>query len=320
LRAFSDPNIDCDRQPIFWSPEVLPIVLHLQPARPDLTSNPLDVGAALTAPSAGTHRTGATTDVLIAQLTATHRLWLDQDPAGAMAVVIPLDRLFEYRTAAALNLWRALKGLRPLADPMRLSPFEVLELILKAGIKISMVGDHRQATLKTNHGSKNSAFAGFNIIKKFQQWEQAGLASLTYEQHTHRCHQQIADLGDSFFPSEPPTKSLNTMTTGHDGVFIVATAKVAAYVATYATQVLRFDRKTLCLDLPAMNFGESKGLTFARVLIFPHGMGKKWLSSASVTHVEKSVTKMYVGATRARHSLAFVFDGLAAIPGAQIYE
>ena len=197
---------------------------------------------------------------------------------------------------------------------------DVLELILKAGIKLSMVGDHRQATLKTNQGSKNAAFAGFNIIKNFQQWEKAGLASLTYEQHTHRCHQQIAALGDSFFPSEPPTTSLNTMTTGHDGVFIVATAKVAAYVATYAPQVLRLDRKTLCHDLPAMNFGESKGLTFPRVLIFPHGMGKKWLSTASLTHVEKSVTKMYVGATRARHSLAFVFDGLTAIPGAQVYE
>src|SRR5260221_2125479 len=87
--------------------------------------------------------------------------------------------------------------------------------------------DMRQATLKTNQGKKNSAFAGFKIIKKFQEWSKAGLALLSYEQHTYRCNQDIADLGDGFFPSEPTTTSLNATTTGHDGVFIVATAKVA---------------------------------------------------------------------------------------------
>ena len=53
---------------------------------------------------------------------------------------------------------------------------DVLELILKTGIKLTLVGDHRQATLRTNQGKKNSAFAGFNIVKKFQQWEKTGLA------------------------------------------------------------------------------------------------------------------------------------------------
>ena len=197
---------------------------------------------------------------------------------------------------------------------------EVLELILRAGIKVRMVGDHRQATFRTNMGNKNSAYAGFKIIKKFQQWEKAGLVSLSYEQHTFRCHQHIADLGDSLFPSEPPTKSLNATTTGHDGVFIIPTAKVSAYVATFAPQVLRLDRKTLCAGQLAMNFGESKGLTFDRVLIFPHGLAKKWLSTGNLVHVEKSVTKMYVGVTRAKHSLAFVFDGTPAIRGAKVYE
>ncbi|MDX0979878.1 AAA family ATPase [Sinorhizobium medicae] len=197
---------------------------------------------------------------------------------------------------------------------------DILELILKAGIKLTLVGDHRQATLKTNQGKKNSAFGGFNIINKFKAWENAGLAALSYERHTHRCHQHIADLGDRFFPTEPTTKSLNDAVTGHDGVFIVATAQVDAYVAAFAPQVLRFDKKTACRDLPAMNFGESKGLTFDRVMIFPHGLGKKWLSTGQVNHVAKSAAKMYVGATRARYSLAFVHDGAVAIPGAQIYE
>jgi DNA helicase-2/ATP-dependent DNA helicase PcrA len=109
------------------------------------------------------------------------------------------------------------------------------------------------------------------------------------------------------------------MITGHDGVFIVSSAHAPGYVERFMPQVLRFDKKTPCNDLPAMNFGESKGLTFDRVLIFPHGLGKKWLSTGALNHVEKSAAKIYVGATRARHSLAFVFDGITSIPNSQAY-
>jgi len=196
---------------------------------------------------------------------------------------------------------------------------DVLELILKAGIKLTLVGDHRQATFRTNQSSRNTAFSGINIIKKFQHWNKGALAALSYEQHTHRCHQDIADLGDSFFPNEPRTKSHNNAITGHDGVFIVSSTQVSGYIERFAPQVLRLDKRTACNDLPAMNFGESKGLTFDRVLIFPHALGKKWLSTGVLTHIEKSAARMYVGATRARHSLAFVFDGVTSIPGIQVY-
>ena len=196
---------------------------------------------------------------------------------------------------------------------------EIVELIIKAGIQLILVGDHRQATLRTNNAKKNSAFVGSKIIHKFREWDKRGLAKLSYQQHTYRCHQHIAILGDSLFPDEPSTKSLADVTTGHDGVFIVPPRLVSVYVEKFAPQVLRLDKKTLCDEYPAMNFGESKGLTFDRVLIFPHNGGKKWLGTAKLAHVEKSAAKMYVGITRARHSVAFVFDGPAAIPHVQAY-
>jgi len=78
---------------------------------------------------------------------------------------------------------------------------------------------------------------------------------------------------------------------------------------------LRYSIRTKCDPYDAMNFGESKGLTFERTLIYPHGPAAKWLASGDVSHVEKSVTKMYVAATRARYSVAFVYDGkTCAIP------
>jgi DNA helicase-2/ATP-dependent DNA helicase PcrA len=193
---------------------------------------------------------------------------------------------------------------------------DLLELILKTGIRMTLVGDHRQATFATNHGKKNKAFAGIKVIEKFRAWQKSGLAGVAYEQHTHRCNQLIADLSDTLFPQEPKTTSLNCTRTGHDGIFIVRTDQVETYVAKYSPKILRLDRRTNCSGLDATNFGDSKGLTFDRVLVFPHGLAQKWLATGSVTHIEKSLAKMYVGITRAKYSLAFVFDRSVAIPGA----
>lgn len=196
---------------------------------------------------------------------------------------------------------------------------ELMELMMRAGIKLSLVGDHRQATLRTNNSPKNKAYAGAKIINKFREWEKAGLSELSYQQKTHRCHQHIAKLSDRFYPDEPPTKSLNVTITGHDGIFTVASAHVENYVMQFSPQVLRYSIKSLCDGLPAMNFGQSKGLTFDRVLIFPHGVALKWLKSGDLKHVVGSAASLYVGTTRARHSVAFVFDGISPIPGFQVF-
>lgn len=193
---------------------------------------------------------------------------------------------------------------------------DVLELILRSGIKTTFVGDHRQATFSTNNSPKHKSFVGPSIIKKFELWRKAGLTSIEYEQHTHRCNQAIADLGDSFFPNEPKTISRNHAVTGHDGIFLVQTADVAEYVRRFSPQVLRYSSRTDCGPLAAMNFGESKGLTFERVLIYPHGPAKKWLASGKAGDVEKSAAKMYVATTRARYSVAFVYDGKRCAIGA----
>jgi hypothetical protein len=130
LRILSDPFFSCDQQPIFWLPEVLPTILEVQSARQDLTFDPLDLGPLLNHPDTQIHRICPTDDVVIARPDGEYRLWLDQENAEAMAIVIPIDRLFEYRTAAALNFWRALRGLRPGPDPMPLSDFARGQLIL----------------------------------------------------------------------------------------------------------------------------------------------------------------------------------------------
>jgi len=69
-----------------------------------------------------------------------------------------------------------------------------------------------------------------------------------------------------------------------------------------------------------MNFGESKGATFDRVVIFPHGLAKQWLATGNFSLVSRSASKLYVGVTRARFSVAFATDGEIAVEGIQRYE
>lgn len=192
---------------------------------------------------------------------------------------------------------------------------DLLELVLQSSINLVMVGDHRQATYTTNNSAKNKPQTRANIILKFREWQKAGLANLSYEQDTYRCHQTVADLADSFYPTEPKTVSKNGSNTGHDGIFLVSAQSTAEYLENFRPQALRLDRRTNCNGYPAMNFGESKGMTFDRVLIFPHKAGEKWLASGNYDHVKGSIAKMYVGVSRARHSVAFVFDGESKVDG-----
>lgn len=192
---------------------------------------------------------------------------------------------------------------------------ELIQMLLRSKIEVSMVGDHRQATYSTNNALKNKAYAGAKILDMFRKWEKAKLLTVTYANATRRCNQQIADLADTFYPADQKTVSRNLAVTGHDGVFLLSPKAVDEYVETYNPQILRLDRKTKCDDRSAMNFGESKGMTFDRVLIYPHGKGKQWLTTGDYKQVMSVAAKMYVGITRARYSVAFVHDGPSQIAG-----
>lgn len=189
---------------------------------------------------------------------------------------------------------------------------ELIELFLKSKIAITLVGDHRQATFSTNNSSKNKKYAGSNIIELFRLWHRKRLCTLDHHNHSYRCNQMICDLADTLFSDLPNTESRNGEMTPHDGVFLVPAASLEKYVAQYSPVILRYSRATRC-EYSALNFGDSKGLTFDRVLIIPHGPLRKFLSSGDVNHVEASACKLYVAITRARFSVAFLYDGICRL-------
>ena len=77
---------------------------------------------------------------------------------------------------------------------------------------------------------------------------------------------------------------------------------------------LRDTRRTSVNDeYPALNLGESKGLTFERVLIYPTSKMIDWILDNKKDLKPQSKAKFYVGVTRAKHSVAIVFDNRKGI-------
>lgn len=197
---------------------------------------------------------------------------------------------------------------------------EILETLLDSQVDITLVGDHRQATYSTNQSSKNKKYSGANIIDKFEEWEQKNKCTIVNLNKSHRCNQKICDFADTIYPGLLKTISKNTKTTEHDGIFVIDSNDVQKYTEKFSPKTLRYDRRTDCLGLDALNFGDSKGLSFDRILIFPHGSLKKMLGKGDVQAISKSAAKVYVAITRARNSVTFVFDDICLLDGIEAYQ
>lgn len=198
-----------------------------------------------------------------------------------------------------------------------------IERLLDSKIHVTLVGDHRQATYKTNQASKNRKYGGVKIIDQFKAWEKAGRIDIDLHNHSHRCVQAICDFADRFFPEADATMSLNQNETGHDGVFLVRERDVETYKNTYSPQALRYSRKTKVDERLIYNFGEAKGMTFSRVIIYPPGTLKKFIKTGKFSDAGKDLAKLYVGITRARQSVAIVMPNsttTCAFPEIVVHE
>ncbi len=111
---------------IAWSAPALPSVVALTKlpadlADPEFRLPPLALGAGLSADGA---------ERLVECRGTGLRIHIDETGVDPPAVLLPLDRLFEIRAAAAIRLWRGLSGRNPGLDPARLSRLRRDKLIL----------------------------------------------------------------------------------------------------------------------------------------------------------------------------------------------
>ncbi|WP_422386473.1 hypothetical protein [Cryobacterium ruanii] len=185
--------------------------------------------------------------------------------------------------------------------------FEVVHLFLDSPMAVTLSGDPRQATFSTTTSRTNRKWSGFGIADWLEGLDAERVLRLEEHNFSRRCVQDICDFGDKIFPQLTPTSSLNTTSTEHDGVFLVRTTDVDAYVNAFAPQLLVWQKTSNTYGLSARNMGEVKGLTFPRVLIGPTVPMEEYLRKGLVL-VPGARSKLYVAATRARQSATIVLD------------
>lgn len=181
------------------------------------------------------------------------------------------------------------------------------EELFKSSINITAVGDPRQSTFATNNSSKNSKYKGSKIYEWLQAQEQKGSVSIEERTDCHRCNQIICDYADLLYPLLPKTLSKNSVTTGHDGVFLIQKDTIDDYIKEHTPVLLRYDKRSKTFDHTALNIGLSKGRTYDRVLVFPTKNMVEFIRTKDHTKAG-DISKLYVAITRARHSVAFVVD------------
>lgn len=229
------------------------------------------------------------------------RIYLDKVSKFACAVIEKTDSL-------PIKRFEAIYDRLFIDEAQDLSGYDLdlLEHLLRSNVQITLVGDHRQATYTTNDSAKNKKYARAGIVDKFKEWEKAGLCTIAYQTHSHRCIQAICDFADLFHPDFPKTESRNKTVTDHDGVFLVEESYVPAYLDAFNPQPLRYNRTQLGISGRPINYGASKGMTFERTLIYPNGPLKKFLKTGKLEDAGKEIPKIYIAVTRARQSVAFV--------------
>ncbi len=190
---------------------------------------------------------------------------------------------------------------------------EVLRLLMASQIPLEMVGDVRQAILVTNpRERKNKQYKFMKIWDWFRAQERAKLLTIGQECITYRCRSEVAQLADSLFGEGrgfDSTVSRNDVITGHDGIYLVMSSDVEAYVREYSPLLLRRTAASgRDLDyLAPMNIGVSKGLGRKHVLVQPTNDMKKFLCRGTQLD-EQAAAYFYVAVTRAEQSVAFIVD------------
>jgi superfamily I DNA/RNA helicase len=186
---------------------------------------------------------------------------------------------------------------------------ELLKLIFNCSSTIVLVGDPRQGTYSTNSSSKNKQFKKTQIVYFFEDDTLAIETDQNSLLINYRSIPPICDLSNKLFPDFLKTTSGNIQNTEHDGVFFVKQSDVEIYLKTYNPIQLRDSKRTNVNDnFEVMNFGEAKGLSFDRVLIYPTKPFIDWLKNINVELAPTSRSKFYVAITRARYSVGIIYD------------
>lgn len=194
---------------------------------------------------------------------------------------------------------------------------EIIKLLLSSSAEILLVGDPRQVTYTTHHAIKHKKYAQGKIKDFFLNELNKSCPCEIDEESlivSHRNNQMICDYSAKLYPDYKNAVACNCEQCRserklHEGIFFIRKKDAGAYLQKYKPVQLHWSRSAeYNPDYEVYNFGESKGLTFERVLIYPTTEMKKWISDNAYQLAPEVRAKLYVGITRAISSVGIVYD------------
>lgn len=186
--------------------------------------------------------------------------------------------------------------------------YEVIRRLADCCNDLVVVGDPRQRTYCTNFSSKNSSYETFFDYAKKQMGIEPDSTTLN---DSFRCPQEILSIANKLFPEFPPTNSAAKRSNQENiGIHIVPASLVREYIRRLSPVQLRWSStKDTDESAETLNMGDSKGLSFERVLLYPTAKMEDWfLGNTAALDSQSAKSKLYVALTRARYSVGVVLD------------
>lgn len=195
---------------------------------------------------------------------------------------------------------------------------ELIKLLLKSTTSIMLVGDPRQVTYLTHHESKNRKYKDGKIKQFVQDHCKSLIKADDIDETTlnvsHRNNDGICEFSSKLYPEYKPIEpckcdGCRLTIDDHNGVYLVREVDVEKYLLKYNPVQLRWNISTKTNPTySSLNFGESKGKTFNRVIIYPTKPMCEWISDNPNELKNEARAKLYVALTRARYSAAIIYN------------
>ena len=191
---------------------------------------------------------------------------------------------------------------------------DLIKLFFLSKSNVIIAGDPRQTIYLTNHnGNKNKGYRNGKILdylsaqKELKGKYQVDINTLN---SSHRCCPEICEYASFITPVFNKTTSLTDCHNKSCGVYLVRENNRTAFLCQYNDSIqLRHSVSTKSIDsnYAVMNFGDSKGLTFDSVLIYPTQPMRKWIENHDEKLEDTSRNKFYVAVTRARYLVGIIW-------------
>ena len=186
---------------------------------------------------------------------------------------------------------------------------EIIKKLIAANINVIMVGDPRQCTYTTHYSSKYKKY-NYGKIGDFLNKECKNLKILVDDKTlncTYRNNENICNFANQLFPKQTPVLFKRKSNDNTEGVMVIDKHNVDEYLKKNKAVQLRYNSKVnVNKNYSFYNFGESKGLEFNEVLIYPTQTMWNWIVDKNSELKMQSRAKLYVAITRAFNRVVII--------------